>query len=524
MNKKRKILTRLALALALITVLSLTLVGCASNGITVQENGLAHWAGSSSEQSSTESESVSSTESESETEAVTDSEGNVVGGEETDPEEDADDEEADAPASTQASGKNAVTVSETKGFLDQILYFIGTFLRWITQIMPARSYILTLFIFAIILEFLFLPFSIKQQKNSIKQAMLRPKEMALRKKYAGRTDRATQQKLSMEIQELYRKENYNAMAGCLPLLIQLPIIIILYSVVVDPIKHVMGYSSDFTSFIYYYLQKEGVTAGTTSSTVELLSKIVDTPIEKFSNIGLYCSNPDEVLGAIKNIKEVAPNFNIGPISFGLTPAFNPASAVQYWLLVIPVLTFVIYFFSMKINRKLSFQPAQSADSREQACSNNMMDITMPLMSVWMTFIVPAAVGVYWMFKSIVGVGKQFILSKAMPLPTFTEEDYKAAEKELAGKQQPKKIVKSENVGKVRSLHHIDDEDYDEDGNYNPKTPEPAPVEEAEETIADNRMTSGAALKDETDKGDAKEKKAKKRAKKSEDTEETDNKD
>ena len=136
-----------------------------------------------------------------------------------------------------------------------------------------------------------------------------------------------------------------------------------------------------------------------------------------------------------------------------------------------------------------------------------MDITMPLMSVWMTFIVPAAVGVYWIFKSILGVVKQFIMSKAMPLPTFTEEDYKEAEKEILGKQQPKKIVKSANAGKVRSLHHIDDEDYDEKGNYRPVQPEPEKEEVAEGKIADNKMTEGASLKDETDKAEKTEKKS-----------------
>jgi YidC/Oxa1 family membrane protein insertase len=187
------------------------------------------------------------------------------------------------------------------------------------------------------------------------------------------------------------------------------------------------------------------------------------------------------------------NFNIGPVNFGNIPAFDFSSA-DAWLLLVPVLTFLVYFFSIRINRRLTFQPNQAANDRQAACSNNMMDFTMPLMSVWMTFIVPAAVGVYWMFKSILGVLKQFIMSKVMPLPKFTEEDYKAAEKEMLGKQ-PKKIQKSENAGKVRSLHHIDDEDYDEHGNYCPKAPEKEAEEEKTETkLPENNMTKGASLK------------------------------
>ena len=75
------------------------------------------------------------------------------------------------------------------------------------------SYVVALFIFAILIEILMLPFGIKQQKNSIKQAMLRPKEMSIRKKYAGRNDQPTQQKVSQEIQELYQKEGFNPMSG-----------------------------------------------------------------------------------------------------------------------------------------------------------------------------------------------------------------------------------------------------------------------------------------------------------------------
>ena len=105
-----------------------------------------------------------------------------------------------------------------------------------------------------------------------------------------------------------------------------------------------------------------------------------------------------------------------------------------------------------------------------------------------------------MFKSILGVLKQFILSKAMPFPTFTEEDFKAAEKEMAGKQ-PKKIQKSANAGKVRSLHHIDDEDYDEKGNYVPVNKKDDKEEKA--TTNDSAMADGTSLKDESDKQEKK---------------------
>jgi len=454
MKKIRKILPRIALILVVLTVLTVAMTSCGSNTV-VQSKGEEYWQ------------------------------------------------------------KNEVNLTPSGNFIDVLLSYIGVFLNWITGIMPANSYILTLFVFAILLEIIMLPFAIKQQKNSIKQSMLRPKEMAIRKKYAGRNDQATMQKVNQEIQELYQKENFNPMSGCLQLLLQFPILIVLYWLVVDPIQYVCGGAKDVVNVLYDFINSNAAELGgkisSTNGSIEIFSRIKEYGVEAFAGIKDYCVNGEAVFAEIERIGGIPANFNVGPLNLGLTPSFD-VSTVNGWLLLIPVLTFVVYFASMKINRKLQFQPTQNVDARQQACSNNMMDFTMPLMSVWMTFIVPGAVGVYWMFKSILGVLKQFIMSRVMPLPKFTEEDYKAAEKELAGKNQPKKIVKSERAGTVRSLHHIDDEDYDEAGNYCPKTPEPEVYEaEAEEKLADNKMTEGAQLKDESDKAE-KKKKAKKEKK------------
>ncbi len=406
-----------------------------------------------------------------------------------------------------------ITFESNDNFVDKILFYIGTFISWITKIMPAHSYILALFVFAIVVEIIMLPFSVMQQKNSRKQAMLRPKEMAIRKKYAGRNDQATQQKVTQEIQELYQKEQFNPMSGCLPLLIQLPIIMALYSIVINPLKYVVGMGGTFTNFVATYMNQNLLDSGNqvaNNGSISFISKfkeIIETKgVEVFEGIKDYCANGDVVYGKIEELAETAENmnFNIGPINMGYTPGFNPGDPKLYWLLAIPVLTFVVYFFSSKITRKFSYQPTQS-DNPQAGCSNKMMDWMMPLMSVWMTFIVPAAVGIYWMFKSVLNVVKQIIISKVMPLPVFTEEDYKAAEREYMGKQ-PKRVQKSENAGKVRSLHHIDDEDYDEKGNYIPKVEqaeyiEVTPEENKEpEKLPENNMTEGASLKDESDKG------------------------
>ena len=413
-----------------------------------------------------------------------------------------------------------VEFEESRGLLDTILSWLGTLIDWFTVIVPWQSYILALFVFAIVIELLMLPFAIKQQRNSIKQAKLKPKEMAIRKRYAGRTDQKTQQKITQEIQELYQQENYNPMSGCAPLLIQLPIVMMLYYVVIDPLKYVLNISSQFANVIYSYMTASaengglGLSVGNTRGTIEMFSKMREIGTGAFEGIKNFCANGDEVYAHVVEIIENAPNFNIGSLNMGYVPSFQPVEAKYWWLILVPVLTFIAYFFTSKLQRKLTFQPTQNADDRQQACSNTMMDVMMPMMSVFFTFAIPAAVGVYWIFRSLVGLLKQFCLTKAMPFPKFTEEDYKAAEREMAGKH-PKKIEKSDRVGTVRSLHHIDDEDYDENGKYIGEAPEAkasayySDDEEDEKTapaaLPENTMTDGATLKEDDRHNDQKKK-------------------
>ncbi len=411
-----------------------------------------------------------------------------------------------------------VDLENKGGFIDAILRGVGYVLGLMTKYLTfgTNNYILSLLYFGLIVELLMIPMAISQQKNMIKQAKLRPKEMAIRKRYAGRNDQATMQKVNQEIQELYQKENYSPFSGCLPLLIQLPIMIALYQVVIDPAFYVLGQAKAFSTAMMQYFttsQAAGGFGGVLNSdrgTIEILSKLRENGIEAFESLKnfAYFSNSGSLYDALSGIEEAGgiPSVNIGSWNFGLTPWSAVTTgggffASHWWLLLVPVLTFVVYFASMKLNRKLSYQPTTAENDKATGCSNNMMDVMMPLMSVYIAFIVPAAIGVYWMFKSVLTTLKQLVMKKIMPLPTFTEEDYKAAEKELYGKNPPKahKASSGTKNSNVRSLHHIDDDEYDSKGNYigRPETSE----NEVEKTEDKNVKAPAMAepLKDESDK-------------------------
>ncbi len=404
--------------------------------------------------------------------------------------------------------KTTVAVEEKLDVLSQVLHWIALGLEWLIQVPGFGSFLLGVFYFAIVLEILMLPLAIYQQKNSRKQAKLRPREMAIRNKYKGRNDQATTQKLNQEIQELYSKEGYSPLAGCLPLLLTMPFLIFLYYIVIDPMTYMLGASNELANMILTFADAPraagglGMTLGTDRGSIEVLSLIRDLTVE---NLGVfesfqYITNGDACHEALLAMQERIPDFTLFGYNLGLNP--QPFGK-PYEFMLIPVLTFLVYWGGTKITRKFTFQPMQQENDPAQGCSNNMMNIMMPAMSAFFTFMVPAVVGIYWMFKSVLGTIKTIIIAKVMPLPVFSEEDYKAAERELAGKDKNKPVKRDPSKPKnpnVRSLHHIDDDDYadtpapeQKKGAAKPDYVEPE--EEIKPDVAENGYAAGATLKE-----------------------------
>ncbi len=334
--------------------------------------------------------------------------------------------------------------------MNAILKFFGTILSFFSSI-TGGHYLFGLFIFALLVKLILVPFGIKQQKTSIKQSRLRPKEMAIRKKYAGRNDQVTQRKVQEEVMDLYQREGYNPASGCLPLLIQMPIILILYNVIINPLKYIAGWTAEQIANIQTTFGIEKLTRGDIS-----LIQYMTPDKHTLINDGLTAAGLEAVDFS------VIPNFKMGIFDLSATPTFTTI------LVLVPILTFVLQFASMKLTRRFSYQPMMDAQQQKaNKMSMIMMDVLMPAMTTWIAFSVPAAIGIYWAFNNILGVLQQFILYKTMPIPKITEEDIKNAEREMAGKA-PKHSASHVSRGPVRSLHTIDfsDDEVEEDlGDY-----------------------------------------------------------
>lgn len=312
------------------------------------------------------------------------------------------------------------------------------------------NYLFSILLFALVMEIILTPLAIKQHKNQIKQAKLQPKVMAIRKKYAGRNDQATQQKMQQETMEMYQRENFNPAGGCGTLIIQLPIIMCLYSVITQPLRYITNLPAAQITAL-----KDFITGSTESGGLGAVINVRNLEIDIINYIRENMSLMDRFIEKAPDLEgAILPNFTVMGLDLSMTPmpSLNPFN----WLVVIPIITFFVMIASQKIMQRYSFQSPETQQA-QNGCSMKVMMWTMPLMSVAIEFGLAAAIGVYWVFRSILQVVQKIIISKLMPLPKFTEEDYKEAERQanMSNKQR-----KREGSGKfVRSLHHIDDEEY-----------------------------------------------------------------
>lgn len=387
--------------------------------------------------------------------------------------------------------------------IDKILYGLGQVISFFDEL--TGSYVVAMLAFALITEIVLLPFGIKQQKNSIKQAKLRPKEMAIRNKYKGRNDQATMQKMNQEIQEFYQKENFNPAAGCLPLLIQMPIILALYRVIVSPLRYVIGFSAKEITKIVDVINGVYEKAGTAALEAKLFKNNDIELIGRVKENFEVLSQEDWFTEKIANISDL-PDFTVfGGLDLGDKPSSVGLSLS--WILLVPVLVFLSQFLYSKLIRKFTYQPPSAQDAN-MGCSNTVMDITMPLMTTYFAYIMPGAVGIYWVFKNIISFIRQILMVKLMPYPKFTEEDYKAAEKEVNSKtKKNEKVQKSGRV--VRSLHHIDDEDFEDTREKALEFKAKLEAQEAEEKAkreAKNALLSGKIKVDDKKSENVEEKK------------------
>ncbi len=227
------------------------------------------------------------------------------------------------------------------------------------------------------------------------------------------------------------------------MLLQFPIIIFLYDIIRNPLTYICKLEDSVITNIYK-------TVNNIAAETEVAFKSIDqiSLVSKINEAGINVAD----LGA----EAPLPDFTL----FGLNLAAVP-NQVWGWLILVPVIAAVLTWVSMWLTRKWGGNVNQVADQDAQAkASGKIMDLIMPALTLWMAFSFSGMMGVYWIYQSIFGIIQSFILSKAMPIPRYTEEEIKAMKREQKNAEKAQRQALKE-MPKYRSLHYIDEDDYDE---------------------------------------------------------------
>ena len=268
------------------------------------------------------------------------------------------------------------------------------------------SYGWAIILFALAVNLVLAPFMAKSKKSMMRSTRLQPKIQELQRRHEG-----NQQKLNAEMQKLYREEGVNPMSGCLWSLIPFPILIALYSVIRMPMTRMMFVADDFVTTLQNFFVEKGL-----YTIPERADAYAEIKLTKLAH-----ENWDLVQSGLAG--KIDPHFlNIDFSFLGLNLGDQPRwnffantdwSDVHVWLpalglFLIPFISALLSWLSMKISTATNPQMAQDSQAAATTKSMNMM---MPLMSVWICFIMPAAMGIYWIANSVFGIARDYILTK-----------------------------------------------------------------------------------------------------------------
>ncbi len=321
------------------------------------------------------------------------------------------------------------------------------------------NYMIALLLFALAIKIVLLPLAIMQQKNQIKGAKLRPKIMMIEKKYAGRNDQPTLRRKQEEIMALQQKEGYSAFSGCLPLLIQIPIILILFRVIQKPLTYV----SKIGDFLGAIAEGIGFSGSYGTSEISLISAI------KGNMEGAQSAYAGA--GGTGLLSDILPKLSFFGDKLDLTQIpFIRGNFTWSLLLLIPLINFGFSILTMFLSKKLNGDPAQmAAQTQDQKTSSGIMMWLGPITAVVFSAMMPGAIGVYWIYQSVIGILQMLILAKVMPMPKYSKEELEQIVKELKKKQveRPAYTGSSYSGDRPVSLHHIDDDDEFPEDNRRP---------------------------------------------------------
>lgn len=275
--------------------------------------------------------------------------------------------------------------------LGKVMNFIYTILD---NVLPSDTGLvgLSIIIYTVLVYTCMMPLTIKQQRTSKMTSVMNPEIQAIQKKYRNKKDQASMMKQQEEIQQVYDKYGTSMTGGCLPMLIQMPLLFALYPVIYDIQNYVPA--------------------------------IKNAP----AAVNSFLTIPDLTISPITMIK------NSGSYAF-------PAVVIIITAVVLPVLSGLTQFGSIKLSQAISGQ--QMDKDNPMAGTMNTMNYTMPIFSVFMVFTLASGIGLYWIVSAVVRMVQQVFINKH--LSKMSVEDLIEKNKEKAEKKKAQRSEKAERI-------------------------------------------------------------------------------
>ena len=288
-------------------------------------------------------------------------------------------------------------------------------LGWLIQFIYnlVDNYGLAIILFTIVIKLILMPLQIKSQKAMKRQQKVQPIIMELQKKYAN-----DQQRLQQEMMKVYKENNVSMTGGCLPLLIQFPILIGLYRVIQRPLTYIRGINFADSQVIE---NVKLVMSEMKESFPEVIGNLANVTVEQINKI--YQIQLSHWSGLVGKAQELSwdINFNFLGLDLSKQPSesiapflsgnFSDPSTVL--LILIPAVAMLMTWLSSKYSQKLSGtanQAAQNQDNPAQSMTKSM-NLMMPLMTGFFTFTLPSGIGIYWIISSVMQIVQQYTINK-----------------------------------------------------------------------------------------------------------------
>lgn len=334
--------------------------------------------------------------------------------------------------------------------LGPIAKLLGMLMDWIysgiSNITGGRveSVVLSIVIITIIIYMCLLPLTIKQQKFSKLSQKMQPEMQAIQAKYKNKKDQASMMAMQEETQLLYQKYGISPMGSCVQMLIQMPILFALYRVfynipaylsgvkgsftgLVDSIQQTSGYQDTLVSL----MEKYNVVTSSGLNASNAASKLADASGDALSNyiIDILYKLPskgwdalmdgkffDGIQSTVEKTHDALLHFNyfLG-LNISDTPWYiiksNFTDKPDKWLLfvILALLIPVLSYLTQMLNIKLMPQATNGND--QMASQMKMMNLMMPLMSLFFCFTVPVGLGIYWICSALVRGIQQFFVNR-----------------------------------------------------------------------------------------------------------------